>query len=208
MKTKNPSKVMWRVPDNFITGRRFSSEIGTRSVAEALVMMSKPKRKGRPRRKPKTVVYYKDRHCEKSDRQCAVKLHSACDDDILSPPTHFWPAVSQSKYAYMRHMVILPRCVRSNALRTCVLLWYSVEFLDDRPVTEISRRLKLRTFEGGPVQGPVVVCTFYLPSKTVFKRFGPECTRFVGSGEWVHLPNLNKCVKTATTGRLVNSCEL
>lgn len=199
---------MWRVPQHFKLGKRFSSKIGALSAAEILLMMGQPKRRGRKRRIPTTAVYYKNRHCEVADRVVRVKLRSACHEDIVSPPMSFWSAVRRSKYAYMRHAVILPNTVRSNALRTCLLIWYSVEYLDGRPITDISRRLGLRTYEGGPVQGPVAVCTFSLHTETVFSRFGAKCARILGSGEWVHLPNLDKCVKAATGGRGGKECEV
>lgn len=192
---------MWRIPKHFKLGKRFSSKIASLSAAETLLMMRQPKRRGRKRGTPTTAVYYKSRHCEISDRVVRVKLHSACHDDIVSPPMSFWKEARRSKYAYMRHAVILPRTVRSNSLRTCLLIWYSVEYLDGRPVTEISRRLGLRTYEGGPVQGPVAVCTFSLKTETAFSRFGAKSARILGSGEWVHLPNLDKCVRATTNRR-------
>lgn len=192
---------MWRIPKDFKLGRCFSSKIASLSAAEALLMMRQPKRRGRKRSAPTTVVYYKNRHCEVSDRVLRVKLHSACKDDIVSPPIIFWSTAQRSKYAYMRHAVILPSTIRSNALRTCLLIWYSVEYLDGRPVTEISRMLGLRTYEGGPVQGPVAVCTFSLPTNTAFSRFGCKSAKILGSGEWVHLPNLDKCVRAVTNRR-------
>lgn len=164
-------------------------------------MMNQPRRRGRPRRAPTMTVYYKNDHEDEQDNKIQTKLHSACNDTMLSPPIHFWPATLRSEYAYMRHAVILPRRLRSNGLRSCMLVWYSVEFLDGRPVTEISRELELRTFDGGPVQGPVAVCTFSLDLRTARERVGADSARVFGSGEWVHLPNLNKCVKTLTRRR-------
>ena len=166
--------------------------------------MSKRKRKGRPRRKPTTTVYYKDRHCEK---RIAVRGETTLPAQRYPFTAHSLlgggVAIKVRIHAPHGDSAAPPSQQRAAHVRTALV---QREYLDDRPVTEISRRPKLRTLKASR-SGSVVVRTFYLPSKTVFKRFGPEAR---GSSVRVSgaPAELEQMRQNGDHGTPVSSCEL
>ena len=98
-------------------------------------------------------------------------------------------------YARVGHAVVLPRDWRGASLRDCLLVWFSEECMDDRPVSVLARRLELTNAGGALVQGPIVVCAFHATRPRGLRDYAGKTPTIHGTGQWVHVPNVNTCVR-------------
>lgn len=155
-------------------------------------MLSDAKSDARSARVP-TVAVYSPRE-ENSDSVVRMHMYTANKDELLSPPLTPWPGAKISDYVQVRHTAVLSQNCSRGSLETCLLVWFTEECMDDRPMTILSRRLGLKTVDGAPVQGPVVVCTFGSVENKRSLDYGPASPVIHGAGSWVHVPTLGECV--------------
>jgi hypothetical protein len=186
--------MMWSASRKVGSVGRFSKSVCALSAAEGLVLLSKPARG--LRRVPTANVHVPSRRPGAGpDRVVTVPMFTAGNDELLSPPLTQWPSVATSDFACVRHAAVLPKGCASGTLRVTLLVWFSEECMDDRPVSMLSRRLGLTTAAGVPVQGPVVVCGFGPAGERGWSDYGAGSPVIHGAGEWVHVPTLGACVE-------------
>jgi len=185
-----------RVPRKIPAVERFSSSACALSAAEGLVLLSDPSDPKSSRRAPTAAVYCpRGAGDARSDRVVTVPMFTAGEDALLSPPIAHWSGAATSEYVQVRHAAVLPLNCERASLRASLLVWFTEECMDDRPVSELSRRLGLTTAAGVPVQGPVVVCSFGPSGKRGWLDYGAGSPVIHGAGEWVHVPTLAACVR-------------
>lgn len=188
-----------RVPRKIPAVERFSSSACALSAAEGLVLLQEETQRA-PRRPPTAAVYFpRGPEGTRSDRVVTVSMFTAGEDALLSPPIALWSGAATSEYVQVRHAAVLPLNCKGASLRASLpgslLVWFTEECMDDRPVSELSRRLGLTTAAGVPVQGPVVVCSFGPSGKRGWLDYGAGSPVIHGVGEWVHVPTLAACVR-------------
>lgn len=187
------------VPRRIPSVERFSSSACALSAAEGLVLLSDPSDpKSFRRRAPTAAVYFPRGEGARSDRVVTVSMFTAGEDALLSPPIALWSGAATSEYVQVRHAAVLPLNCEGASLRASLgdslIVWFTEECMDDRPVSELSRRLGLTTAAGVPVQGPVVVCSFGPSGKRGWLDYAGSPV-IHGTGEWVHVPTLAACVR-------------
>lgn len=183
---------MWSLPRKVRSVERFSESACALSAAEALILMSSPT--SGPRRVPTAAVYYpRAKNGPAPDHVSTMPMLTAGNDTLLSPSAELWPGAAASDYARFRHAIVLSRNAVKNSIETCLLLWFTEECLDDRPVSMLSRRLGLKTAAGAPVQGPVAVCTFSLQNQLRWRDYNSKSPIIHGTGSWVHVPTVSAC---------------
>ena len=187
------------IPRRIPSVERFSSSACALSAAEGLVLLSDPSDPKSSRRAPTAAVYFpRGAGDARSDRVVMVSMFTAGKDALLSPPIALWSGAATSEYVQVRHAAVLPlNCKGASlrpSLRESLVVWFTEECMDDRPVSELSRRLGLTTAAGVPVQGPVVVCSFGPPGKRGWLDYANSPV-IHGAGEWVHVPTLAACVR-------------
>ena len=209
-KTKLIMKIMpglvWSVPRKIPAVERFSSSACALSAAEGLVLLQEETLRA-PKEPPTAAVYCPQ--SASSDYVAVVSMFTASEDRLLSPPLYFWPNVSKTAYARVSHAVVLPRDWKGASLHDCLLVWFTEECMDDRPVTALARQLELKNADNFLVQGPVVVCAFQNAHKYGLQSYVGATPTFHGTGQWVHVPNLSTCVRSLSRPfSLVTSEEL
>lgn len=186
-----------RVP----SAERLSSSACALAAAEGLIMMStfSAEKENTARNAPPvpTAAVYCPGTCSEGtdqDVMSIMTMFTAQKDELLAPHLKFWPSLLQTKYARVCHAVLLP-CDGGESVQDSMLVWFTEECMDVRPVTKLARKLRLRTTEGALVQGPIVVCTFRrLDHVSTPLWYGLNSPTLYGVGDWVHVPTLSKCV--------------
>lgn len=171
---------------------RFSSSACALSAAEGLVLLQEETLRA-PKQTPTAAVHCPQR--EAGDALAMMSMFTASEDNLLSPPLYYWPNLSRTAYARVGHAVVLPRDWRGVSLRDCLLVWFSEECMDDRPVSVLARRLELTNAGGALVQGPIVVCAFHATRPRGLRDYAGKTPTIHGTGQWVHVPNVNTCVR-------------
>lgn len=181
------------IPRSIPSVERFSSSARVLAAAEGLVLLSDRTCFRRPA--PTAAVHSPCRAIgSRFDRVSTVPMFTAGKDTLLSPPIAHWPGAAASEYVQVRHAAVLPLNCERASLRASLIVWFTEECMDDRPVSELSRHLGLTTAAGVPVQGPLVVCSFGPPGKRGWLDYANN--RVIhGTGEWVHVPTLAACVR-------------
>lgn len=183
----------WRVPRKIPAVERFSSSACALSAAEGLVLLQEKTRCAK--KQPPTAAVHSPRTAA-SDAVDVVSMFTASEDRLLSPPSYYWPNLTKTAYARLSHAVVLPRDWKGASLSDCLLAWFSEECMDDRPVTLLARQLGLENAGGVLVQGPVVVSAFKGTRRRGLRSYAGTTPTIYGNGQWVHVPNLNKCVRS------------
>ena len=183
--------LVWSVPRKIPAVERFSSSACALSAAEGLVLLQE-KRLRAPKQPPTAAVYCPQ--TASSDYVAVVSMFTASEDRLLSPPLYFWPNVSKTAYARVSHAVVLPRDWKGASLHDCLLVWFTEECMDDRPVTALARQLELKNADNFLVQGPVVVSAFQGTHQHSIWSYTGDTPTIHGTGQWVHVPNLSTCV--------------
>lgn len=187
-----PGRV-WRVPRKIPAVERFSSSACALSAAEGLLLLQEEARC--TQRQPPTAAVYCPQTVS-SDSVAVVSMFTASKDRLLSPPLYYWPNLRKTAYARVSHAVVLPRDWKGASLHDCLLVWFTEECMDDRPVTLLARRLGIKNAGGVLVQGPVVVCAFQGTNQHSLRSYAGVTPKIHGTGQWVHVPNLSTCVRT------------
>lgn len=163
------------------------------SAAEGLLLLQEETRC--TQRQPPTAAVHSPRMVA-SDAVDVVSMFTASKDRLLSPPLYYWPNLSKTSYARVSHAVVLPRDWKGASLHDCLLVWFTEECMDDRPVTLLVRQLGLENAGGLLVQGPVVVSAFQGTRRRGLRSYAGDTPTIHGTGQWVHVPNLNRCVRS------------
>jgi len=187
------SRLLWSVPRKVPAVERFSSSACALSAAEGLVLLSEVKSGVRAPRVPKAAVYYP--LSASGDGVEVVTMFTAGNNKLLSPPLHYWTNITKTEYAHVSHAVVFPRDLKGVRLQDCLLVWFTEECMDDRPVSMLAKKLHLTTAHGGFVQGPIVVCSFRGVRQSDPHRYVGKTPMIYGMGQWVHMPMVGDSVK-------------
>jgi hypothetical protein len=163
------------------------------SAAEGLVLLQE--KTLRASKQPPTAAVHSPRTVAR-DAVDVVSMFTASEDRLLSPPLYYWPNLSKTAYARVGHAVVLPRDWKGATLHDCLLVWFTEECMDDRPVTALARRLGLKNADNFLAQGPVVVCAFQSTNQHSLRSYAGATPKIHGTGQWVHVPNLSTCVRS------------
>ena len=185
---------MFEVPCKLPAVERFAQRACELSAADGLVLLSSRTNHSPRTHPPTAAAYCPNESSPWGDTMFIVTLFTA-SDCLVSPPTCYWPSLAKTDYARVSHAALLPRSAHAPTLEDCLILWYTEECMDDRPVSMLARALGLRAADGSLVQGPVIACAFGEKPREAANWYGVHSPMLHGAGAWVHVPTLSKCVR-------------